>query len=247
MNQIHSWGDLDCLVVNRAGGGEPQAGVVLCHGFGAPGTDLVPIADEMIRLEPILRDMLFLFPCAPIELDPFYDSRAWWMIDMVKIQMLMACGEFRELRNSVPPELNDRRKQIHAVIDGVKQSYSLSADKIVVGGFSQGAMLATDVALHYPQSLAGLIIWSGTLLNEKNWNEAAAVKSAMRVIQSHGQADPILPFLGAEYLRDMLQRHGHDVQFVPFLGGHEIGTKPMLATLQLLKSLITDSASRTDE
>ena len=85
-------GELDCTVVDGPGCTEQiRAVVVLCHGFGAPGEDLVPCAPELYSAtETELRHVRFVFPAAPIQMDPsgLYDSRAWWPIDMVKLQTM---------------------------------------------------------------------------------------------------------------------------------------------------------------
>ena len=236
MDEVIQIGDLACTVVCQSE--KPNAASIFCHGFGAPGTDLVPIAGELIRSIPELSQMAFLFPQAPIEIDPMFDSRAWWMIDIEKIQSLMMQGEFRELRDSKPAELITRRNQVNKVVDHARSQYQLEADKIILGGFSQGAMLATDVALHYPEKLAGVIVWSGTLLNEAEWTNAAKNKQPLTFVQSHGRLDPILPFKGAELLRDMLTDSNHDVEFIPFQGQHTIGTEALVASARLLTAAI---------
>ena len=58
------------LKVRMTGSSTPKRWIVLCHGYGAPGTDLVPLAKELIRMKPDLKaDTVFLFPEAPITLD----------------------------------------------------------------------------------------------------------------------------------------------------------------------------------
>jgi len=91
-----------------------------------------------------------------------------------------------------------------------------------LGGFSQGSMLATEVTLNLDENPAGLVILSGTLLHEDVWRERATHHKSLRVLQSHGTDDQILPFAGAGWLRDMLNHAGADVEFIPFAGGHEI-------------------------
>lgn len=235
MNEHKLIGGLQCTIANQAGNSSPiRSAVILFHGFGAPGTDLVPIAGELVRAKPELQQTVFIFPQAPIELDPHYDSRAWWMIDIERIQMLMATGEFRDLRNSCPAELSELSKQISEIVQRCQSEYGLASTDIFVGGFSQGAMLATDVALHHPDPLGGLIVWSGTLLNESVWKAAAESKPKMRVVQSHGRQDPILPFTGAELLRDLLVDAGHSIEFIPFDGEHTIGVEALMTTIKLL-------------
>ena len=236
MSEAKRIGNLNCVILNQSA--TPQCAVILCHGFGAPGTDLVAIGDELIRTQPALANIAFIFPQAPIELDPHFDSRAWWMIDIEKIQTLMAQGEFRELRSEKPKDLEARRKDIFGVIEQVMKDFELPPEKIIVGGFSQGAMLTTEVALHFPEPLGGLIVWSGTILNEEEWTAAAKNKSAFPVVLSHGRTDPILPIGGAEVLKDMLIEASHDVTFVPFDGEHTISIEGIREAAKMLMNTL---------
>src|SRR5688572_21127737 len=78
--------------------------VVLLHGFGAPGDDLVALAD-MIDAPPGTR---FVFPEALHLLSDFLsqpmlgDARCWWMIDFAKLERAIATGEMRDLSNEKP-------------------------------------------------------------------------------------------------------------------------------------------------
>ena len=87
----------------------------------------------------------------------------------------------------------------------------------------------------------GLIIWSGTLLNEKVWKEKTADRSANHrfpVVQTHGKLDPILPFVAAEWLRDLLMGAGFKLNFQSFNGPHTI---PPVG-IELAAELIVKSA-----
>ena len=97
------------------------------------------------------------------------------------------------------------------------------AERIVLGGFSQGSMLALDVALRTKRPLAGLVILSGTLLARDEWIPLMPTRKGLRVFQSHGTEDPILPFTIAEGLRSALTDAGMNVTFTKFRGGHGIG------------------------
>ena len=215
-------GELNCILVKHETCQTPSAAVILCHGFGAPGTDLVNLADAIMKTGKAQQNAVYIFPAAPIELDPLFDSRAWWMIDIEKIQNLMMNGETREMQGESPDLLPQRRIDLTYVIDHCRHEYSLPASKLVVGGFSQGSMLATDVALHYPEAFGGLIIWSGTLINSELWATQAARQSPLKICQSHGIVDPILPIDGARDLKEMLQSNHHQVQYIEFHGPHSI-------------------------
>ncbi len=218
--------DLDCVIVDPTDEAyEVSGAVILCHGFGAPGTDLVNCCQAMWQLQPNrLSRVRFVFPTGPLALDEsgLYDSRAWWMIDMEQLNRMMETGEFRDLRHESPPELARCRESIVSLVEWVRTGASLQSQQIVVGGFSQGAMLATDVALRLKPACGGLIIWSGTLLCEDQWRGAAKAQHKFPIFQSHGRSDPILPFPAAIWLKEMLIDSGFEVEFNEFAGLHEI-------------------------
>jgi phospholipase/carboxylesterase len=76
---------------DREGGGDGPL-LVLFHGFGAPGTDLVALW-RALRVPPEVR---FAFPAAPLNLDPSSPPevapRAWWMIDIARLQSAVQGG-----------------------------------------------------------------------------------------------------------------------------------------------------------
>ena len=199
----------------RGGGNGPV--VVLLHGWGAPGDDLVPLGHEIDAP----RGTRFLFPEAPLSLQMgFGESRGWWMLDIEKRQREIAAGRARDLSREVPKGLAEARAKAIALLDELERRNS--AAQLALGGFSQGAMLACDVALHTGTPLAGLILLSGTLLAADEWTPLVPKRKGLRVFQSHGSADPLLPSFMAEQLRDLLKQGGLSVDWVGFRGGHEI-------------------------
>ncbi len=230
VGNVRRLADLECVVVDPTSHAyEPQVIVVLCHGFGASGTDLVDCSRAMWELQPAeLQRARFVFPAAPMSLDPSgnYDSRAWWPIDMEQLNEMIATGQFRDLRRDKPEVLQQRREQIISLTTQLLAEVHLDVASLVLGGFSQGAMLATDVALHLDSPPGGLIVWSGTLLNELEWKAAAGRQMKFPIFQSHGRFDPILPFAAAQWLNEMLMEAGMEAEFAAFDGMHEI---PMAA------------------
>lgn len=195
---------------------------IICHGFGAPGKDLVPVGQEMINAFDGLENTAFLFPAGPVQLDPQYDARAWWMLDMARLQTLMESGDARDLKNELPPELPLCAKMIDSLIDHACKRFNIERSKIVIGGFSQGAMLTTHVALTATDPVGGLIIWSGALINQSQWQQALASPPPTQVVQSHGKNDPVLPYNNAMELSELLASHGVESSFYPFNGPHTI-------------------------
>ncbi len=218
--RVDRFGDLDATL---AGGTDGKGGgdgpiVVLLHGFGAPGDDLVPLA-QVLGAPAGTR---FLFPRAPVELPGMFgDARAWWMIDVEKLQRDLAAGRARDLSEDEPEGLPDARAKMASFLASLDSRLGASAP-LVLGGFSQGAMLALDTVLHVERPLAGLVALSGTLLSAKTWVPRMPARADLPVFQSHGRADPLLPFSVAEMLKDELRGAGLSVTWEPFEGGHEI-------------------------
>jgi phospholipase/carboxylesterase len=150
------------------------------------------------------------------------DARAWWLIDMARIAADQAAGRIRDLSSEIPRGLAPARETMLAFLKEVEQTFGVEPRKIVIGGFSQGAMLACDLMLRATQPYAGLIQLSGTLLAAQEWEPLLQKRKNVPVFQSHGMRDDILPYAGAEKLRNTLTHAGLSVEWHSFRGGHEI-------------------------
>ncbi|MEW5739280.1 MAG: phospholipase [Myxococcota bacterium] len=204
----------------------PSAAVILCHGFGAPGDDLVGLQRELVSAQPSLASTRFYFPAAPLSLGGFGwgDSRAWWMIDLPTVARLQQGDPeaLREFRKQEPEGMAQARSLFKKLVVDVATQTGLPMKRLVLGGFSQGAMLATDVALRLEEAPGGLAILSGTLLLEDQWRAKAKARAGLPVFQAHGRQDPLLGFQAALWLRDLLTEGGLAVEFHAFDGGHGI-------------------------
>lgn len=226
------------LAVRLVGGSDGRGGgdgplVVLMHGFGAPADDLVPLAGLM-RVPDGTR---FAFPAAPIALELWAGARAWWMIDLARYEAVWTGGDLTRLSEDEPPGLDDARARIDAMLDELQGELAVAGSRIALGGFSQGAMLACDVALRSERPLGGLVLLSGTFLCRSIWSKRMPAHRDLPVFQSHGQSDPLLPFSLAEDLKGALSAAGLSVDWLPFAGGHEI-PPPVLAGLSAFLSRI---------
>jgi phospholipase/carboxylesterase len=212
------------LKTRLSGGTDGQGGgsgpvVILLHGFGASGDDLVALGDVLA----VPKGTRFLFPEGPLSLSMgFGDSRAWWIIDMARIQADRAAGRIRDLSQETPKGLAPAREQILAFLKEVEQKLAADPRKTILGGFSQGAMLSCDALLHTDRPYAGLVQLSGNLVSHPVWGPLMPKRKGLPVFQSHGMQDDILPYIGAERLRDALSKSGLAVEWHPFRGGHEI-------------------------
>lgn len=222
-------------------GAPPKLAVVLCHGYGAPGDDLVPLADEIARAIPRGGvGIRFVFPEAPLALGPTGagEGRAWWPIDLERFVAIQQAGPaaIAEARKHEPEGLREARRLLLGALDALARQTKLPMSKIVVGGFSQGAMLAIDVALRLEEAPAGLVVLSGSLISETEWKKRAPARRGLRVVLSHGTHDPLLPFANAEALRALLSDAGLSVDFIPFPGAHTIPAEALPHVAQLIQT-----------
>ncbi len=217
-------GELDCQVVDALPeGASPTLAIVLCHGYGAPATDLVPLASELAALRPELgQQARFVFPAAPLSLGelgiPF--GRAWFHLPMELITGYQR--DWEAYARAVPEGLPAARRAVMGAVSALSAATKLPYGRIVLGGFSQGGMVTTDVSLRLEEPPAGLCILSGTLTAREEWRARAAGRKGLPVFQGHGRYDDLLPFSTAEGLRDLLVEAGLAVEFHPFEGPHTI-------------------------
>lgn len=228
-------GPLEAVVVVPRGEAV-RAVVVLMHGFGAPGEDLVGLAD-MIDAP---AGTAFVFPKAPHSFTelygapPFVDARAWWKLDLEAIERARRTGGVRDLSRERPEGIDASRALVVALLEALGESFP--GAKVVLGGFSQGAMLACDTALREGPKLAGLVVLSGTLVAEAEWTALFPTLRGTPVFQSHGTVDDILPYALAERLHDGLAQAEVEVTFVPFDGGHGLSDEVVAGLSRFLVS-----------
>jgi phospholipase/carboxylesterase len=225
---------------DRQGGGEGPL-LVLMHGFGAPGDDLVPLHRQL----DLPREVRFAFPEAPLDMAErmgldYAGARAWWMIDPA-ILAAADRGERHDRTRTVPEGLAEARDQVMDALAELAELLGAAPSRTVLGGFSQGAMLTMDVALHAEQPFRALCLLSGTLIARPEWEPLAPKLRGVPVLQSHGREDAVLPFDGAVALAELLRAAGADHRWVEFRGGHAIPGPALSGIERLLREVASTS------
>jgi len=159
-----------------AAGGKPQSLVLLLHGLGADGNDLISLAPYWAQRLP---NTAFVSPHAPFPCDMAPYGRQWFSLQD-RSQMMILAGV-----KAAAPILD-------AFIDAELKKHGLGEDRVALVGFSQGTMMSLYVAPRRPRALAGVVGYSGALVGA----DALAVeaKSKPPVLLVHGEMDDIVPF-----------------------------------------------------
>jgi len=217
--EAQAWGGLKVARVSSMRDDERGGiAVVVLHGWGASGDDLVPLAEALNR--PGVR---FFVPAGP--LPEMGGGRAWWHLDP-NTRPPHAESDRVPVGFRGTPEVMAARAAVQALIATIIDRHAPSSVALV--GFSQGGMLAIDVALAGAPRVERVAALSSVLLVDSVEALNAPHASRPHFLLSHGRRDPVLAFAAGSRAKDLLEQHGFPVTWRPFEGGHEI-PGPVLA------------------
>lgn len=183
--------------------------IILFHGYGASASDLLPLHN-------LDKNYTWIFPQGPLKVA--MAGNAWFPVDIEMLQMAVLAGDAARFEDAFPDQTDIARTKLQSFLDALK----IPEEKCIFGGFSQGAVVAIEMALLAKQKIGALLILSGTLLNEKVWASLMPSQSGLPFFQSHGRYDPLLPYKRAELLEHVLHSGGLQGTLYGFDGGHEI-------------------------
>ncbi|MES2769909.1 MAG: hypothetical protein V4596_12260 [Bdellovibrionota bacterium] len=190
--------------------------IIMFHGYGADMMDLYSFHDAIDTAKPFH----WIFPngILDVPIGPHMFGKGWFNIDIPSFERALRMGEFSKLK---PTGMDEARAKVEKFLKALNLDFS----NTYLGGFSQGAMLVTELLLETAIVPRGAILLSGTLVNEDRWASLMAKKKGLRYYQSHGSQDPILPAELAQRLHELLEQNGWDGFLNIFKGGHEIPHK----------------------
>lgn len=190
-----------------AASGTTKSVVILLHGYGADGNDLIGLAPHLARKLP---DTAFYSPNAPYpcEMSPF--GRQWFSLAEYDPEFLRRAPE--TMSGALKAMAQGAAKSAAYVddfIDHVMGTHGVTADRVALIGFSQGTMMAFQSAPRRQDQIAGVIGFSGALLGEDAF--AAEIKSRPPMVLVHGTADPVVPIEASRLAKETLSANGIDV------------------------------------
>ncbi len=187
----------------------PVGSVIWLHGLGADGHDFAPIVPELHL--PSSLPLRFLFPHAPsipVTINNGYVMPAWYDITSFD----------RNQRNDLNGMANSVA-QINSLIENEKNR-GIPSEKIVLAGFSQGAVIALMTGLQSKESLAGILALSGYL--PYTAANLATLNKTLPIFLAHGTEDNIVPYQAGLMAYDLLQREKFSVSWHAYPMAHGV-------------------------
>ncbi len=192
--------------------------MVMLHGLGdsIEGYRWMP---EAMRL-PWLNYLLVNTP------DDYYGGFSWY-----------------DITGNHAPGVLRSRKLLFGLLDDFR-ARGFPTEQTTLGGFSQGCLMAIDVALHYPHRFAGVVGISGYVFEPNNFvQELSAVAREQRFLVTHGTFDPVVPFEKTRPQIARLQAAGLGIEWREFAKPHTIaGEEELGAIRKFVRAGYTDVA-----
>jgi len=205
-----------------ASGGKPRRLVILLHGLGADGNDLIGLAPYWARLLP---DAEFLSPNAPFPCDMAPYGYQWFSSQDRSPEAVLG-----GVRTAAPI--------LDAFIDEALEERGLGSGELALVGFSQGTMMSLFVGLRRAEPVAGIVGFSGRLLAPELL--ASELRSRPPILLVHGTEDPLVPYSSLAAAETTLKAAGVPVETVTSVGiGHSIDDQGLRRGGQFLKKVLS--------
>ena len=192
--------------------------LVLLHGRGDSAAGIAPLAYEFQR-----DDLLVLSVQAPLELGGVMAGGYEWY-------------RLREPRSLDEATLRASLDALAEFLDTVKGAYPVDLERVVLLGFSQGAVMALGAQALRPDTVAGVIALSGYFPIEVE-SEADSLVGRPAFV-AHGVYDDIIPVEAGRRTRDLLDRHGVDLTYREYRMAHQVSAEEMAEARAWLNHLL---------
>ncbi|MCZ4262213.1 MAG: alpha/beta hydrolase [Limimaricola soesokkakensis] len=191
--------------------GEMRSAVIFLHGYGANGADLLGLAEPLAEHMP---DTLFLAPDAPEACIGAPMGFQWFPIPWID------GSSEEESRQGLARAAED----LNAFLDGVMVDEDLLPEQVMVVGFSQGTMMALHVLPRREDPIAGLVAFSGRLLEPELL--ADEVQNRLPILLVHGDMDEVVPPQSLPEAAQALQEAGWTDLYAHVMKGTAHGIAP---------------------
>jgi phospholipase/carboxylesterase len=209
---------LNTIILEPLSKVKPKNAVILCHGYGGDGKDISILASYWRTYLP---DTIFICPDAPEKCAASPQGFQWFdLMDQTPEQILS---------KSLVAEI-----KLNKLIDEVKERNNLSANQILIGGFSQGCMISLQTGIKRKDKINSIIGYSGRIIDTEHLSKN--IVSKPNIILMHGDIDQVVPIEGLLEAKNFFSKNNYEIETQIFKNcEHRIPTEGSSLGLQFIK------------
>ncbi len=209
---------LNTIILEPLSKVKPKNAVILCHGYGGDGKDISILASYWRTYLP---DTIFICPDAPEKCDASPSGFQWFDLMDQEPEQILSKSLVAEIK-------------LNKLIDEVKDKNSLSANQIVIGGFSQGCMISLQTGIKRKDKINSIIGYSGKIIDTEHL--AKNIFSRPNIILMHGDIDQVVPIDGLLEAKNFFSKNNYEIETQIFKNcEHRIPTEGSSLGLQFIK------------
>ncbi|KAI9505151.1 hypothetical protein GGI25_000344 [Coemansia spiralis] len=210
------------------------ASVIFIHGLGDSGHGWEPVAQILSRSLPHVKFILPHAPTQPVTVNGGFRMPSWY-----DIKSLDSIAEDED-EDGMKASMVKINELIRSEVDS-----GIPADRIVLGGFSQGAAMTLFTGLQSERRFGGLAVLSGYLpIRDRIVVRATDASKRMPIFQGHGTADEVVLYQYGEMTSELLKKKGYNVDFNSYEHmGHMTCNDEINDLLAFLKKQIPESSN----
>ena len=209
---------LNTIILDPLSKTKPKNAVILCHGYGGDGKDISILAGYW---RSYLQETIFICPDAPEKCAASPSGFQWFDLMDQSTEQILSKSLVAEVK-------------LNKLIDEVKEKNNLSADKIIIGGFSQGCMISLQTGIKRKDKINSIIGYSGRIIDKDHLSKN--IVSRPNIILMHGDADQVVTIEGLLEAKDFFNKNNYEIETKIFKNcEHRIPTEGSSLGLQFIK------------
>ena len=209
---------LSAIVLEPLSKIKPKNAVILCHGYGGDGKDISILAGYWRTYLP---DTIFICPDAPEKCEASPSGFQWFDLTDQDPEQILSKSLVAE-------------NKLNKLIDEVKESYNLLANKIIIGGFSQGSMISLQTGIKRKDKINSILGYSGKIIDLEHLSKN--IFSRPNIFLMHGDIDQVVPVDGLLEAKNFFNKNNYEIETKIFKNcEHRIPMEGSSLGLQFIK------------
>ena len=185
---------LSAIVLEPLSKIKPKNAVILCHGYGGDGKDISILAGYWRTYLP---DTIFICPDAPEKCEASPSGFQWFDLTDQDPEQILSKSLVAE-------------NKLNKLIDEVKESYNLLANKIIIGGFRQGSMISLQTGIKRKDKINSILGYSGKIIDLEHLSKN--IISRPNIFLMHGDIDQVVPVDGLLEAKNFFNKNNYEIE-----------------------------------